>query len=78
MLEFLTFEKGMITRAFLPLESVGKNATTEELQAKYDKLKELSAEESTQLGKVNVAQEAYGKENGFTIEAAPEKESEGG
>jgi hypothetical protein len=75
MLDFLIFEKGMITKAFLPLESLGSEGSEDQVKAALAKLTEYSNQESIQLEKVNAAQEAYAKENGFTIEKP--KASEG-
>jgi hypothetical protein len=76
MLEFLNFEKGRITKAFRPLESLSSKASSEQINAKIEKIREYSKEENVQLEKVNAAQEAYGKDNGFKIEES--KPSDGG
>ena len=68
MLEFLNFEKGMINKAFMPLESLSSEASSDQINAKIDKIREYSKQENVQLEKVNVAQEAYGRDNGFKIE----------
>ena len=71
MVNFLEFEKGMIDRAFKPMESLGKNPSQEQVKAAYDQLTTYSKEEQVALERVNKAQEAYAKANGFTI-AQPE------
>jgi hypothetical protein len=68
MLEFLDFEAKMIKDAFLPLEKFTATSPKEDIKKAIDDLIAMAATEKDHLSKVNVAQEAYAKKNGFTIE----------
>lgn len=68
MIEFLDFEWKMITEAFKPLEKFTTNSPQADIKKTIDDLIAMAANEKDALAKVNAAQEAYGKKNGFTIE----------
>ncbi|XZF12606.1 hypothetical protein ACTHGU_12525 [Chitinophagaceae bacterium MMS25-I14] len=74
MLDFLGFEKKMITTGFKPVENLPADATQEQMQKAIDDLTAASQDESGYLQKVKDAQEAYGKKNGFSI--TPDKEED--
>ena len=67
-IDFLNFEKKMITEAFLPFESLPADVSREEIQKWAAKLKEYSAKESGVMSMVYEAQKRYAEENGFTIQ----------
>ena len=67
MLEFLVFEKKMISEGFRPFEVFDATTTKEKVQAALDNLTQKSNDENTYLKKVAAAQETYAKENGFKI-----------
>ncbi len=69
MLEFLFFEAKMAAEAFLPLEKLNSQSTDDEIKRAITSLTDMAKEENKYLEKVVAAQEAYGKKNGFTIEA---------
>ena len=77
MVSFLKFEKDMITRSFIPVESLKSTATENEVKAALDKMTEFSTQEAGELKKVSDAQEAYAKANGFTIAPPPKEEAPG-
>lgn len=67
-IDFLNYEKRMITEAFVPFEVLTSASSKEEVQKRMEKLRELSSQEGAMLTKVNEAQYRYASENGFTIE----------
>ncbi len=73
MINFLTYEKTMVSNGFKPMELLPADASEEQVKAALDKMSELSKKEAGELEKVGAAQEAYAKANGFAI-AAPKEE----
>ncbi len=67
MLDFLDFEKQMVSEGFKPFESFNASTPPEKVQAALDNLVEKSKDEDAFLKKLGAAQEAYGTENGFKI-----------
>ena len=67
-MDFLAFEKKLITEAFIPLEKLNKNSTQEEIKKAMNNLTETAAKETAELTRVNKAQEEFAEKNGFTIE----------
>lgn len=74
MLSFLRFEKEMIDKAFQPMEQLNASSSQATVDAAIQKLTDEAEKEGAVLQMVNAAQEAYGKQNGFTIESASENE----
>jgi hypothetical protein len=72
MIQFLKYEKNMIEKAFAPLERLGKYTPQSEIQAYLERIKAYSIQEEEELGKVNAAQEAFARANGFKIEVVTE------
>jgi hypothetical protein len=67
MLEFLDFEAKMMSDAFKPLEKFTTSSAQADIKKAIDDLIAMAATEKDQLAKVNTAQEAYAKKNGFVI-----------
>jgi hypothetical protein len=68
MLDFLSYEKRLMTEGFIPFEKLKANATEEQIKTCISKLEELAKSESEELGKVQNAQMEFARKNGFTIE----------
>jgi hypothetical protein len=68
MINFLSFEKKMISEAFMPFEKLTASSTETEKKKLFDNLTALSLDESNALNKVRQAQTAYAAKNGFIIE----------
>lgn len=68
MIEFLSYEKQLLTEGFLPFESLKPGVSQEEVKKWHTNLSTLSKKEQAMLAKVSEAQERYAAENGFTIE----------
>jgi hypothetical protein len=68
MLDFLSYEKRLMTEGFIPFEKLKANATEEQIKTCISKLEELAKSESEELGKVQNAQMEFAEKNGFTIE----------
>lgn len=68
MLNFLSFESEMIRSGFVPMESLGSNATEAEIQKATANLTDLASKESEALDKVNKAQEKYAAANGIELD----------
>ena len=73
MLDFLKFEKRMITEAFRPFEKLSADASEAEVQAQLDVTTKLSELEQAELVKVGDAQEKYGAANDFSIMPAEDE-----
>ncbi|RQO31519.1 hypothetical protein DBR32_06060 [Taibaiella sp. KBW10] len=72
VLNFLFYEKKMLEEGFIPVEKLTKSSTEAEINKVIGNLTVLAEEESVEIKKVNEAQEAFAKKNGFAIEAAAE------
>lgn len=72
MINYLLFEKDMITKAFLPLEQLPSTATPTEIDSALNNLREFAAKENEMIALVNQAQSAYAKKNDFKLEEAPD------
>lgn len=72
VVSFLAFENKMIENAFIKVEQLTPTSTQQEVEAAYNYLTAEASKEAEVLKLVNAAQEAYGAQNGFTIEAAEE------
>lgn len=68
MIDFLKFEKVMVTDAFRPVGKLDANSTPEEKQAAIDNLMEKAKEESTYLTKLQRVQKEFADKNGFKVE----------
>jgi hypothetical protein len=68
MLEFLAYEKLMISEHFIPMEKLNSSSTDDDIQKHLDDLSTAGKTESIALKKVSDAQKEYAKKNGFTIE----------
>lgn len=74
MISFLTFEKNMINKAFMPLEKLSASSTQEEVDAAIKELTDEADKEGEVLKLVAAAQEAFAKQNGFEMEKATEED----
>lgn len=72
VISFLNFENKMIESAFIKIEQLTASSTQAEVEAAYNHLTTEASKEEEVLKLVNAAQEAYGAQNDFTIEAAEE------
>lgn len=70
MINYLLFEKEMVSKAFMPLEKIPSTASPSEVDSALKKLNELAEKENEMLHLVNEAQVAYAKKHGFKIEAS--------
>ena len=70
MIDFLGFEKELVSDAFDPFAKMDSNTTEEEMQTAVNNMLEKTKEESTYLMKVQTAQREYASKNGFKIEEA--------
>jgi hypothetical protein len=70
VISFLNFENKMIENAFTKIEKLTVSSTQEEVEAAYNHLTTEASKEEEVLKLVNAAQEAYGAQNDFAIEAA--------
>jgi hypothetical protein len=68
MVDFLSFEKELVTEAFDPFAKMDTNTSEEDMQSAIDKMMEKTKEESSYLLKVQSAQREYASKNGFKIE----------
>lgn len=68
ILDFLSYEKRLISEAFVPFEKFNTSATEEQIDAALQKLTDIAKMEAQELIKVQEAQEAFAAKNGFTIE----------
>lgn len=68
MIDFLGFEKELVSQAFDPFAKMDANTTEEEMQTAIDNMMEKTKEESGYLLKVQSAQKEYASKNGFKIE----------
>lgn len=73
VISFLNFENKMIENAFTKIEKLTASSTQAEVEAAYNHLTTEASKEEEVLKLVNAAQEAYGEQNGFAIEAAAEE-----
>lgn len=71
MISFLSFENKMVDGVFVNLEKLTSTSTQDEIDAAIKQLTTEAEKENEVLKLVNAAQEAYGEQNGFAIEAAP-------
>lgn len=67
-LDFLSFEKLMLTEAFLPFEKLDKNTSEEQIKAAVAGISKFSEQEVEANKKILVAQQAFADKNGFTLE----------
>lgn len=72
VIEFLNYEKTLISKAFRPFEKFKSDTPEATIQAAIDNLMDLSIDENEYLKKVKEAQKKYAAENGFTIEGDEE------
>lgn len=70
MIEFLMFERNLITTTFVPFEKLNKSSTDKEIQKALDNLTTEAAKEKDALKKVQDAQTAYATKNNFSIRGA--------
>lgn len=68
VLDFLSYEKRLMTEGFQPFEQLKPGASEEQVKACISKLQELAESEAEELNKVQSAQKAFADKNGFTIE----------
>ena len=68
MLEFLAFEKDMISTYFLPLGKMNAQTPDTAIQAAVDRMVDKSKDETGYLAKVQQAQKDYARDNGFTVQ----------
>ena len=68
MLDFLAFEKEMISSHFLPLGKMNAQTPDTTIQAAVDRMVDKSRDESSYLARVQQAQKEYAKNNGFVVE----------
>jgi hypothetical protein len=73
MLGFLNFENKMVDGVFVDLEKLSSTSTQENIDVAIKQLTAEAEKENEVLKLVNAAQEAYGEQNGFAIEAAPKE-----
>lgn len=69
-MDFLAFERKMISEGFIPIEKFNKNSTDEEIKNALNNLSAAAKKESAEIGRVNKAQEEFAAKNGFTIAPA--------
>jgi hypothetical protein len=72
MLEFIAYEKMMISEHFIPMEKLNSSSSGDDVQKHLDAFAAAGKAESAILKKVSDAQKEYAKKNGFTIEEAQE------
>lgn len=68
LLDFLSYEKRLMTEGFVPFEKLKADATEEQIKACITRLEDLAKSESAELSKVQEAQMEFADKNGFTIE----------
>ena len=68
MLDFLAFEKEMISSYFLPLGKMNTQTPDTTIQAAVDRMVDKSKDESSYLARVQKAQKDFAKSNGFVVE----------
>ena len=68
MVEFLDFEKELITSAFLPFGMMNKESSDDESQQAVNHMVKKTSEETKYLAKVQAAQKEFAKKNGFKVE----------
>lgn len=73
MLQFLTFEKEMIEKAFVPMEQLNGNSSQTEIDEAIKNLTAEAAKEEAMLKAVNEAQEKFGALNNFSLEEQEEE-----
>lgn len=74
VLDFLAFEKGLITEAFLPFEALTADASDDAVQERVDFLTAIAEKETAFLQNVQRVQEEMASLYGYTIEEVPEPE----
>ena len=67
MIEFLQFEKDMVSNYFVPLGKMNAATSDSAIQFAVDQMVEKSKDEGSYLQKVQVAQKEYARSNGFTV-----------
>ena len=67
MLNFLTCEKEMMQRGFLPFEKLGPTATDGDVQAALDNIKQQSAKEQALLDNLRDVELEYAKKNNIAL-----------
>jgi hypothetical protein len=67
IIDFLYYEKQMITEAFTPFNSLTSESTQEEKDAMFNNLTELTKTEDSKLDSIRDKQAAYASANNFTI-----------
>ncbi len=68
MLAYLDYERRIVSEGFASMETLSETSNEEEIKGKMEALRNLGAAEGDERGKLLAAQNAYAKENGFTIE----------
>ena len=68
MLDFLAFEKNMISSYFVPLGKMHAQTPDTTIQAAVERMVDKSRDESSHLTRVQQAQKEYAKNNGFTVQ----------
>jgi len=67
MLEFLQFEKQLVTEGFEPFSSMGKDTPEEEVQTAVRTMMEKTGDENKYLAKVQEEQKAFAAKNGLKL-----------
>jgi len=67
MIEFMHFEKNLITNCFKPFEDLSPSSTLEQKTKLQTKLQTDSKEEDQKLDKIRKIQKIYADKNGFVI-----------
>jgi hypothetical protein len=67
MVDFLDFEKEMVTKAFVPFEKLTNKNSEQDFQATLGNLNAVALEEGDFLKKLHAAQDEYAAKNGFYI-----------
>ena len=67
MLDFLQYEKRLITEGFEPFARMDKNTPDEDVQAAVRTMMDKSGEENSYLTKVQQEQKAYAAKNGLKL-----------
>jgi hypothetical protein len=67
MVDFLDFEKDMVTKAFIPFEKLTSKNSEQDFQATMGNLNSVALVEGDFLKKLHAAQDEYAAKNGFYI-----------
>ena len=68
MLDFLAFEKDMISSYFIPMGKMNAQTPDTIIQAAVERMVDKSKDESSFLARVQQAQKEYARNNGFVVE----------